>query len=81
MNELFARSRTVRGICFTNAEIWAANVKYDQLTVRKPVDSLRKWNWNWSKCPEFDLSEGGINKNIEIWRQSWESIKMLKFEC
>ena len=36
---------------------------------------------DWSKCP--DLSEGGvgINKNIEIWRQSWESIKMLKFEC
>ena len=25
--------------------------------------------------------KGGINKNIEIWRQSWESLKMLKFEC
>ena len=35
---------------------------------------------DWSKCP--DLSErGGIDENIEIWRQIWESIKMLKFEC
>ena len=34
---------------------------------------------DWSECQKFEW-KGGINKNIEIWRQSWESIKMLKFE-
>ena len=48
----------------------------------KMSSQLKCWNLidkgRLIRMSKFDW-KGRINKNIEIWRQSWESIKMLKF--
>ena len=50
----------------------------------KMSSRLKCWNLidkgRLIKMSKFDW-KGRINKNIEIWRRSWKSIKMLKFEC
>ena len=48
----------------------ASRSKCWNLSEKGSLIKMSKFEWN-----------GWINKNIKIWRQSWESIKMLKFEC